>query len=142
MPITDIQRMFLTKLSTQNPMTQLVFTARELWKIPKTNFLIYQSFLVRGSLILTFSLRNDLLNCGIDDFIDYFRSTLPNKFVVRNYFHLMNGTLLVTTGNDSFTSFTTHTELALMKMVKGMMKQKVQEMKPWILFFEHLKSTE
>ena len=62
-----------------------------------------QSFLVRGSLILTFSLRNDLLNCGIDDFIDYFRSTLPNKFVVRNYFHLMNGTLLVTTENDSFT---------------------------------------
>ena len=34
--------MFLTKLSTQNPMSQLVFTARELWKIPKTNFLIYQ----------------------------------------------------------------------------------------------------
>ena len=41
--------MFLTKSSTQNPMSQLVFTARELWKIPKTNFLNYHySKLTRG----------------------------------------------------------------------------------------------
>ena len=47
--------MFLTKLSTQNPMSQLVFTARELWKIPKTNFLIYQYAVKDFSFLSSFN---------------------------------------------------------------------------------------
>ena len=36
----------------------------------------------------------------------------------------------------------TQTRLLLMKVLKGMTKQKVQEMKLWILFFEPSKNTE
>ena len=38
------------------------------------------SVLIRLSVTMLLHHRSDLFDCGADDFIDYFRATLPSKF--------------------------------------------------------------